>query len=107
MTPKYEPLEEHLRQTRGTSVDMSFEDIERLIGPLPKSASRYDAWWSNEAAGGRHVQAHAWRVPSARHQGPGSSSCAPAHALRVLRIAFQLLKAFFQSVLVVWRMKPG
>jgi hypothetical protein len=48
---------------------MTFDDIERLVCPLPMSASTHPAWWANEAEGGRHVQARAWlnsgrKVPS-------------------------------------------
>ena len=42
-------------------VAMSFDEIERLICPLPSSAHRHQAWWSNEVTDGtRHVQAKAW-----------------------------------------------
>ncbi|MEV6637072.1 hypothetical protein AB0M54_40685 [Actinoplanes sp. NPDC051470] len=39
---------------------MSFLRFEGIIdAQLPRSAFRYQAWWSNEI-GGNHVQAHAW-----------------------------------------------
>jgi hypothetical protein len=38
---------------------MRFSDIEELLGfPLPRSARRHAAWWSN--SGGAHVQSLAW-----------------------------------------------
>jgi hypothetical protein len=39
---------------------MTFDELERLVGPLPASASRYSAWWSNERRDTAHVQAVAW-----------------------------------------------
>jgi hypothetical protein len=57
---KYDPLFEHLCRSGDGPVEMSFDEIEALVGPLPATASRQRAWWANEAAGGRHVQAHAW-----------------------------------------------
>ena len=42
-------------------VEMTFDEIERLVGPLPASAQRHQAWWSNEVDDGtRHVQSKAW-----------------------------------------------
>ena len=59
---KYDPLRRFLRRSRLSEVDMSFADIERVIGDmLPKSAER-PQWWANEAdPSGRHVQAGSWR----------------------------------------------
>jgi hypothetical protein len=57
---KYDPLFEHLSRAGDGPVEMTFDEVERLVGPLPASASRYAAWWANEAEGGRHVQARAW-----------------------------------------------
>ncbi len=39
---------------------MSFDEIDILVGGLPASAERWPAWWANETAGSRHVQARAW-----------------------------------------------
>jgi hypothetical protein len=38
---------------------MSFEEIADLVGGLPNSAYRHQAWWANEREG-RHVQARSW-----------------------------------------------
>ena len=56
---KYDPLFEHLCRAPDSPLEMTFGEIERLVGPLPSSARRYPAWWANEAVG-RNVQAHAW-----------------------------------------------
>src|ERR1041384_6278906 len=45
---KYQPLTDFLLRQHTDAKSMSFEDIERVIGePLPASASRHRAWWSN------------------------------------------------------------
>lgn len=56
---KYDPLFEHLSRAGDATVTLTFDDIEALVGPLPPSATRHEAWWSNDAGGG-HVQARAW-----------------------------------------------
>lgn len=56
---KYDPLFEHLCRAGDHPVEMTFNDIEALVGALPPSAAQ-QAWWTNEAAGSRHVQARAW-----------------------------------------------
>jgi hypothetical protein len=41
------------------SLSLSFDEIETVIGhPLPPSAGRYEAWWSNNDTG--HSHARAW-----------------------------------------------
>jgi hypothetical protein len=57
---KYDPLFEFLCGRPDETVEVSFEDVEALVGALPASARRYPAWWSNEADGGGQVQARAW-----------------------------------------------
>ena len=57
---KYDPLFEHLCRAGDRPVEMSFDEIGRLVGGLPASAERWQAWWSNEPEGGSHVQARAW-----------------------------------------------
>jgi hypothetical protein len=56
---KYSPLRRHLAAEVGPRADMTFAEIDELIGGLPASARRHRAWWSNERDG-RHVQARAW-----------------------------------------------
>lgn len=58
---KYDPLEVHLRRQKALTYEMTFRDIERILGALlPKSAHRAE-WWANErTAGARRVQCKAW-----------------------------------------------
>lgn len=50
-TSKYAPLESHLRDSKQEHVPMTFQQIERVIGaPLPPSAFRDRAMWSNNPA---------------------------------------------------------
>jgi hypothetical protein len=55
---KYDALCHHLNRLQGP-VELSFKEVEEILQfPLPASARRYPAWWSN--SGGTHVQAQAW-----------------------------------------------
>jgi hypothetical protein len=58
---KYDPLEGHLRRQTLAELQMSFTEIERLIGAmLPASAAR-PQWWANEKGPRRtHIQCEAW-----------------------------------------------
>lgn len=50
-TSKYSPIESHLRDSGQERVPMTFQQIERVIGaPLPPSAFRDRAMWSNNRA---------------------------------------------------------
>jgi hypothetical protein len=42
-----------------SATTMTFDEVAELVGPLPQSAWRHQAWWANEAAG-NHVQARSW-----------------------------------------------
>jgi hypothetical protein len=43
---KYEPLTEFLRKQAGNEVEMTFAQIERVIGSkLPPKAQEHRAWW--------------------------------------------------------------
>jgi hypothetical protein len=56
---KYQPLADFLRGVAEESSGRTFSEIEETLGfPLPRSARRHAAWWSNHAGG--HVQAKAW-----------------------------------------------
>jgi hypothetical protein len=58
---KYDPLFRHLVTADATMpIEMTFDEIERLVGPLPASATKYSAWWNNEQLDTAHVQALAW-----------------------------------------------
>jgi hypothetical protein len=55
---KYDPLRDHLAgYTAGDQLLLAFEEIEELVGPLPRGAKRLRQWWANERTG----QARAWR----------------------------------------------
>jgi len=57
---KYDPLKFHLIQSEESIVTLSFAQIERILeAPLPKSAFKYTAWWSNEVDGS-HVHSDSW-----------------------------------------------
>jgi hypothetical protein len=57
---KYDPLFKFLCQAGDEPVELTFDEIERLVGSLPTSARKYSAWWANEIVGTQHVQAIAW-----------------------------------------------
>ncbi|MBO9707976.1 MAG: hypothetical protein J7521_07180 [Caulobacter sp.] len=59
---KYDPLSGYLRRQKTDRLELSFAEIERIVGAmLPKSAAR-PQWWANETdPSGRHVQIRAWR----------------------------------------------
>jgi hypothetical protein len=57
---KYEPLTEFLRKQRSNRIEMTFAEIQDVIGAkLPPSASLYRAWWSNNPS--NSVMTTAWR----------------------------------------------
>jgi hypothetical protein len=61
---KYDPLFRYLSRLSDPA-DVTFTDVEEILGfPLPKSARRYAAWWSN--SGGTHVQSQAWAAAGYR-----------------------------------------
>lgn len=58
---KYDALRDHLVENGDVQVTMSFDQIARLVGGLPKSASTYQPWWANEDPRvTRHVQSKGW-----------------------------------------------
>lgn len=57
---KYVPLQKYLSRQPGEQTPLSFGEIERILGfPLPPSARKHAAWWSNNV--GTHVGVRAWR----------------------------------------------
>lgn len=57
---KYEPLRRYLARQKSPQVEMSFSEIERMIGALlPKRAQQPD-WWT-DAVDPLSVQAQSWR----------------------------------------------
>jgi hypothetical protein len=57
---KYDALFEFLCRADDGPVELGFDDVERLVGPLPASASKLPGWWANDADGPSHAQARAW-----------------------------------------------
>jgi hypothetical protein len=57
---KYDPLFEYLCRDSEAPVSLTFDEVERLVGPLPASATRFKQWWENESTGGRHMHAKSW-----------------------------------------------
>jgi hypothetical protein len=66
---KYEPLRRYLARQKTARVELTFTDIERMIGAfLPKAAMR-PTWWDEiEAAAPTAVQIQAWRSAGYRAQ---------------------------------------
>jgi hypothetical protein len=61
MTSKYDPLKQHLIQVDRGRLQMSFADIEQIIGlPLPASARSFDAWWLDKFPNKHRAHAKAW-----------------------------------------------
>jgi hypothetical protein len=56
---KYDPLFEHLCRADDGPLEMTFDEIDALVGGLPASASRQRPWWSNEVFG-RNTHPSAW-----------------------------------------------
>jgi transcriptional regulator with XRE-family HTH domain len=54
---KYAPLLEYLRSRGDSQVTMRYEDVAKLVGGLPKSASLHRAWWGNHEG---NSQAQGW-----------------------------------------------
>ena len=55
---KYQRLHEHLKSTTSAHRQITFGEVESIIGAsLPASAYRHAAWWSNTDS---HSQANAW-----------------------------------------------
>jgi hypothetical protein len=57
---RYDPLKRYFAGRSEPVINLSFAEIERIIGgPLPASARRHRPWWANERSGS-HVHASAW-----------------------------------------------
>ena len=58
---KYEALTAHLSKLPDGPVSMRFDEIDRLIGGLPRSARNHRAWWANETSpSSSHTQRRGW-----------------------------------------------
>ena len=60
MRSKYAPLTEYLNQLTEPPINLSFHEIEKILGfDLPASAFQHQAWWANEREG-THSHARSW-----------------------------------------------
>lgn len=57
MSSKFQPLTDFLASAPAGDVTLSFSQIESIVGPLPKSARDYDAYWNESPT---HTITHAW-----------------------------------------------
>ena len=57
---KYYPLKKYLEINGAAEVELEFSEIESILGfPLPESAFKYPAWWTN----GGHSHSLSWGEP--------------------------------------------
>ncbi len=55
---KYDPLQQALLHRDGSNWRVHFDQIEKILGmPLPASARKYPAWWSNDQTSHSHTRA--------------------------------------------------
>ena len=62
---KYGLLFAALKLTEGPRRELTFRQVEEIIGAsLPRSARQYRGWWANEQErpAGRHTQARSWML---------------------------------------------
>ena len=54
----YDPLRDYLKSQKFRELELTFAQIEQIIGrSLPRSADR-PQWWANQVAPGRPLEAH-------------------------------------------------
>lgn len=58
---KYDPLSFHLASINESTLDLTFHEVEEIIGDTLPDSVQYPAWWSNEIKG-THNWAHKWRI---------------------------------------------
>ena len=49
--PKYTPLAVFLRRQKRIEVDLTFRDIERIVGGILPKAAAVDGWWRADPEG--------------------------------------------------------
>lgn len=54
---RYDPLRTFLETRTEAAVELSFSEIDRMVGGLPRSAYAHRPWWANDSG---HSQARAW-----------------------------------------------
>ncbi|CAB5512442.1 hypothetical protein LMG26857_01732 [Achromobacter anxifer] len=65
---KYSALGKYLSMLRVDSIALAFSEIETIIeSPLPASAYKYPAYWSNERSG-THTWSHVWQAAGWRSE---------------------------------------
>lgn len=75
---KYEPLVRYLRRQKTAEVELSFRDIERIVGGLLPKASNNLQWWRAEDADSAQPQQRAF----------AQSGFSPLPELRAERVRF-------------------
>ncbi len=58
---KYDPIQIHLNNAPSSVVRLTFDELDDLVGGLPKSAYVHRAWWANETVGS-HIQSRSWQA---------------------------------------------
>lgn len=58
---KYDPLKHALLRDGREMIVLSFNEIEKLVGPLPPTSHANQWWWGNKDHHSKHyVQRRAW-----------------------------------------------
>jgi hypothetical protein len=59
---KYDPLNGHLRRQRSAEFELSFADMERIIGAMLPRSAEHPEWWADVSeAQEASIQQKAWR----------------------------------------------
>lgn len=78
---KYDPLRIELKRDGRKTIVLSFDEIERLVGPLPPSSHANQWWWGNKDQHAKHyAQCRAWT-----EAGYHASADLPAKSVRFER----------------------
>ena len=56
MASRYDALTTLLGERADATIELSFDELDRLVGGLPASAKRYGAWWANTRAVHPHAK---------------------------------------------------
>ncbi len=57
---KYDPLHNYLRRKQAVRVEMTFPEIERVIGAMLPKRAEAAQWWIGSEQDPREAQRHAW-----------------------------------------------
>ncbi len=90
---KYDPLRDYLntRPPGMKQVSLTFDEIGKMVGGLPRSAWKHKAWWGNDRK--THPQAKAWleagwQVHSFRAFRGHHTNCTETPHMAAIRAAF-------------------